>query len=114
MHLCHACSLFYGFGTFLHWGFESTILDAHNPVINTAYQHYYHHANSYVKKAMYTGFFFRVSQFYQLSLRVDSPVFIIFMLMKVVLLSTVPVSISDSWAQYIPKPIDLSLFTDMG
>lgn len=34
----HHCSLFYGYGTFLHWGHESTILDAHNPFINTSYQ----------------------------------------------------------------------------
>jgi hypothetical protein len=54
------CSLFYGYGTFLHWGYESTILDAHNPICNTAYQHYYHHAQSYINKPIYTGFFFKV------------------------------------------------------
>lgn len=52
--------LFYGYGTFLHWGYESTVLDAHNPVCNTAYQHYYHHAQSHMNKAMYTGFFFKI------------------------------------------------------
>lgn len=36
--------LFYGFGTFLHWGYESTVIDAHNPVINTAYQRELTHA----------------------------------------------------------------------
>lgn len=39
-------TLFYGYGVYLHWGYESTILGAHNPVFNTAYHHYMHHAIS--------------------------------------------------------------------
>lgn len=41
-------TLFYGYGVYLHWGYESQskILSAHNPVFNTAYQHYIHHAIS--------------------------------------------------------------------
>ena len=37
-------SLFYGYGVYLHWGYESTWLSAHNPIFNTAYHHYTHHA----------------------------------------------------------------------
>ena len=39
-------TLFYGYGVYLHWGYESTWLGAHNPVFNTAYHHYMHHAIS--------------------------------------------------------------------
>jgi len=39
-------TLFYGYGVYLHWGYESTWLSAHNPVFNTAYHHYIHHAIS--------------------------------------------------------------------
>lgn len=37
---------FYGYGVYLHWGYESSLLTAHNPVFNTAYHHYTHHAIS--------------------------------------------------------------------
>jgi lathosterol oxidase len=39
-------SLFYGYGVYLHWGFESPLLSTHNPIFNTAYHHYMHHAIS--------------------------------------------------------------------
>ncbi len=39
-------TLFYGYGVYLHWGYESPYLSAHNPVFNTAYHHYTHHAVS--------------------------------------------------------------------
>ena len=51
---------FYGYGTFIHWGYESPYLDAHNPVINTPYHHYCHHAVSSRKTTYYTGFFFKI------------------------------------------------------
>jgi Delta7-sterol 5-desaturase len=37
---------FYGYGVYLHWGYEAKILSAHNPVLNTSYHHYMHHAIS--------------------------------------------------------------------
>jgi lathosterol oxidase len=39
-------TLFYGYGVYLHWGFETKMLTAHNPILNTAYHHYVHHAIS--------------------------------------------------------------------
>jgi lathosterol oxidase len=50
---------FYGYGTYLHWGFESQWLSAHNGYINTAYQHYLHHAKSIKNQPYHTGFFFK-------------------------------------------------------
>jgi len=52
--------LFYGYGTYLHWGFELDYPDAHHPIINTAFQHYLHHAISIMNKPYHTGFFFRI------------------------------------------------------
>ena len=61
-------TLFYGYGVYLHWGYESTVLTAHNPVFNTAYHHYTHHAISsmnryvicaksiYVKRPSFSSF----------------------------------------------------------
>lgn len=51
---------FYGYGTYLHWGYETPWLSAHNPVINTAFQHYCHHAVSGRKTVYHTGFFFKL------------------------------------------------------
>jgi len=51
---------FYGYGTFIHWGYETPMLDAHNPIINTPYQHYCHHAVSGRKTTYHTGFFFKI------------------------------------------------------
>jgi lathosterol oxidase len=50
---------FYGYGTVLHWGFESEWLSAHNQYINSSYEHYYHHAFSIGGKPIYTGFFLK-------------------------------------------------------
>jgi len=51
---------FYGYGLYLHWGHESDLIDAHNPVLNTAFQHYLHHAIASAGKPYHTGFFFKV------------------------------------------------------
>ena len=53
-------TLFYGYGVYLHWGYESPLLSAHNPIFNTAYHHYIHHAISAKNRAIYTGFFFKL------------------------------------------------------
>jgi lathosterol oxidase len=53
-------SLFYGYGVYLHWGYESPLLSAHNPVLNTAHHHYVHHAISAKGRPIYTGFFFKI------------------------------------------------------
>lgn len=50
--------MFYLYGTYLHWGYESPRLSAHNGWINTSYHHYMHHALSIKNKPFYTGFFF--------------------------------------------------------
>ena len=52
--------MFYAYGTYLHWGYESKYLSAHNPYINGAYEHYMHHALSIKNKPFYTGFFFKI------------------------------------------------------
>jgi len=51
---------FYGYGVFLHWGYEFETLDAHNPILNTSFQHYLHHARSIKNKPYHTGFYFKV------------------------------------------------------
>lgn len=43
-------TLFYGYGVYLHWGHESSYLSAHNPIFNTSYHHYSHHAVSVIGK----------------------------------------------------------------
>jgi len=53
-------AFFYGFGVYLHWGFELDYPDAHHPWINTAFQHYCHHAKSINNKPYHTGFFFKL------------------------------------------------------
>lgn len=53
-------AFFYAYGVYLHWGFESRWPDAHHPWINTAFQHYVHHAKSTLNKPMHTGFFFKL------------------------------------------------------
>jgi Delta7-sterol 5-desaturase len=53
-------SLFYGYGVYLHSGYESIYLSTHNPVFNTSYHHYYHHAKSAIGLPIYTGFFFKI------------------------------------------------------
>ncbi len=53
-------AFFYAYGVYLHWGFESKWPTAHHPWINTAFQHYIHHAKSTLNKPMHTGFFFKL------------------------------------------------------
>lgn len=53
-------AFFYGYGVYLHWGYELAWPDAHHPWINTAFQHYIHHAKSTLNKPMHTGFFFKI------------------------------------------------------
>ena len=59
LFLCFA-SLFYGYGVYLHSGYETKYLSTHNPVFNTSYHHYTHHAISVIGKVLYTGFFFKI------------------------------------------------------
>mmetsp|Transcript_1075 Transcript_1075/g.1371 ORF Transcript_1075/g.1371 Transcript_1075/m.1371 type:complete len:286 (+) Transcript_1075:2-859(+) len=53
-------TLFYVYGTYLHWGYESQYISAHNKILNTAYDHHCHHAKSIKNKAIRTGFFFKI------------------------------------------------------
>src|SRR5581483_12013163 len=53
-------AFFYGYGVYLHWGFETRWPTAHQPWINTAFQHYLHHAKSTLHKPLHTGFFFKI------------------------------------------------------
>ncbi|EGG19309.1 hypothetical protein DFA_02096 [Cavenderia fasciculata] len=51
---------FYGYGSYLHWGYEFNYPDAHHPIVNTSFQHYLHHAISIKNQPYHTGFFFKV------------------------------------------------------
>lgn len=51
---------FYAYGVYLHWGYELAWPDAHHPWLNTAFQHYVHHAKSTLRAPMHTGFFFKL------------------------------------------------------
>jgi len=50
---------FYAYGVYLHWGYESDWLHAHNPIVNTSFQHYCHHAKAILKKPYHCGFFLK-------------------------------------------------------
>jgi lathosterol oxidase len=50
---------FYGYGIYLHWGYEFDWPDAHHPIINSSFQHYWHHAASSKNRPYYTGFFLK-------------------------------------------------------
>jgi lathosterol oxidase len=50
---------FYAYGCYLHWGYETDWPDAHHPVLNTAFQHYCHHARAIMGKPYHCGFFFK-------------------------------------------------------
>ena len=52
--------LFYAYGVYLHWGFESPLISAHNYWINGSYEHWYHHAFSAGSTPIFTGFFFKL------------------------------------------------------
>lgn len=51
---------FYGYGIYLHWGYEFDYPNAHHPIINTSFQHYLHHARSGAKSPYHCGFFFKI------------------------------------------------------
>jgi len=53
-------AFFYGYGVYLHWGYELSWLSAHQRFVNTSFQHYVHHARSTLHKPMHTGFFFKI------------------------------------------------------
>lgn len=53
-------AFFYGYGVYIHWGYELRWPNAHHPWINTSFQHYYHHAKSSANKPIHTGFFFKL------------------------------------------------------
>jgi lathosterol oxidase len=53
-------TLFYGYGVYLHWGYESSYLSTHNLIFNTSYHHYIHHAISVKNRPIFTGFFFKI------------------------------------------------------
>jgi lathosterol oxidase len=50
---------FYGYGIYLHWGYEMDWPDAHHPYINTSFQHYLHHSKSGATTPYHCGFFFK-------------------------------------------------------
>ena len=50
---------FYAYGCYLHWGYESSWIDAHHPVLNTAFQHYCHHARAVIGRPYHCGFFLK-------------------------------------------------------
>merc|ERR1712046_173102 len=50
---------FYGYGSYLHWGFEAKWPKPDHPWINTSFQHYLHHAKSVKLKPYHCGFFLK-------------------------------------------------------
>merc|ERR1712100_309025 len=50
---------FYIYGCYLHWGYELEWPDAHHPIMNTAFQHYCHHAKAIIGKPYHCGFYFK-------------------------------------------------------
>lgn len=53
-------TMFYGYGVYMHGGYELEWPDAHHPWINTSYQHYLHHSVGAAGKPAHTGFFFKL------------------------------------------------------
>jgi lathosterol oxidase len=51
---------FHSYGLYLHWGYETDLLSAHNPIMNTAFQHYCHHAKAILHKPYHCGFYFKI------------------------------------------------------
>jgi Delta7-sterol 5-desaturase len=51
---------FYGYGVYLHSGHELPLISAHNPIINSSFQHYLHHARSSMNLPYHTGFYFKI------------------------------------------------------
>lgn len=50
----------YAYGVYLHCGYELEWPDAHHPIVNSSFQHYYHHAVGAVGKPVHTGFFVKL------------------------------------------------------
>eukprot|EP00658_Telonema_sp_P-2_P035434 TRINITY_DN2576_c0_g1_i3.p1 TRINITY_DN2576_c0_g1~~TRINITY_DN2576_c0_g1_i3.p1 ORF type:complete len:302 (+),score=92.76 TRINITY_DN2576_c0_g1_i3:217-1122(+) len=50
---------FYGYGSYLHWGFETKWPRPDHPWINTSFQHYLHHAKSVKLKPYHCGFYLK-------------------------------------------------------
>jgi len=51
---------FYGYGVYLHWGYEFESIDAHHPILNTSFQHFCHHSKAILHKPYHCGFFFKI------------------------------------------------------
>ena len=52
---------FYGYGTYLHWGYELEHgCASKQPYVYSSYEHYLHHAISIKNKPLHTGFFFKL------------------------------------------------------
>eukprot|EP00300_Choanocystis_sp_HF-7_P025186 c26888_g1_i1.p1 GENE.c26888_g1_i1~~c26888_g1_i1.p1 ORF type:complete len:326 (+),score=75.68 c26888_g1_i1:61-1038(+) len=51
---------FYVYGVYLHWGYELPFVSAHQPILNTSFQHYCHHAKAIIGKPYHCGFFFKI------------------------------------------------------
>mmetsp|Transcript_55132 Transcript_55132/g.118368 ORF Transcript_55132/g.118368 Transcript_55132/m.118368 type:complete len:305 (-) Transcript_55132:73-987(-) len=51
---------FYGYGVYIHSGYEMEWPDSHHPFINTSYQHFLHHAVGGSGTPAHTGFFFKI------------------------------------------------------
>ena len=48
------------FSTYLHTGFELSYHDAHHPIVSSSYQHYIHHAVSFMNRPIYCGGTFKI------------------------------------------------------
>lgn len=51
---------FYFYGVYLHWGYETPYISAHNSIINSSFQHYCHHAKSLMNSPYHCGFHFKI------------------------------------------------------
>jgi hypothetical protein len=51
--------LFYGYGVYLHLGYETPYLSAHNPLLNTSYHHYLY-VTYHIPHTIYTVYRVRV------------------------------------------------------
>jgi len=50
---------FYVYGVVLHSGYEQSFVSSHNPIINSSFQHYIHHARSSMNTPYHCGFFLK-------------------------------------------------------
>ena len=51
---------FYFYGVYLHSGHELESLSAHNPILNTSFQHYCHHSKSLMNRPFHCGYILKV------------------------------------------------------